>query len=110
MKQNDVYEAFLDPIIGSEQGGRGPVVIVSGNVINDQAANILICPLTSSLKYYRGNPIIKPTSNNGLTKESEVMVFQIRSVSKQRLKKKLGTITSKELAQIKDTLNKLLKY
>lgn len=110
MKQNDIYEAFLDPVIGSEQGGRRPVVIVSGNVINDQAANILICPLTSSLKFYRGNPIIKPHPYNGLMKDSEVMVFQIRSVSKRRLKKKIGKITNKDLAQIKDTLNKLLKY
>lgn len=110
MKQTDIYEAYLDPVVGSEQGGRRPVVIVSGNVINDQAANVLICPVTSSIKNYRGNPILKPHLENGLTEISEIMVFQMRSVSKQRLKKRLGQITQKELSQIKDTLHKLLDY
>lgn len=110
MKQTDIYEAYLDPVVGSEQGERRPVVIVSGNVINDQAASVLICPVTSSIKNYRGNPILKPHLENGLTETSEIMVFQMRSVSKQRLKKRLGKITQKELSQIKDTLHKLLDY
>lgn len=110
MKQTDIYEAYLDPILGSEQGGRRPIVIISGNVINSLAANILVCPLTSSLKHYMGNPILKPNANNGLSKTSEVMVFQIRSLSKERLKKKIGRISRQDLEQIKETLNKLLTY
>ncbi|PRP67083.1 type II toxin-antitoxin system PemK/MazF family toxin [Nonlabens agnitus] len=110
MKQNDIYEAYLDPVVGSEQGGRRPVVIVSGNLINENAANILTCPLTSSLKYYEGNPILEPTRSNGLGKTSEVMVFQIRSVSKERLKRKIGKISNQQMDQIKQTLVKLMNY
>ncbi len=110
MKQNDIYEAYLDPVVGSEQGGRRPVVIVSGNVINSNAANILTCPLTSSLKYYEGNPIIEPSKINGLTKTSEIMVFQVRSISKDRLKMKIGKIKTSEMEQIKETLRKLMHY
>lgn len=110
MRQNDIYDAYLDPVVGSEQGGRRPVVIVSGNVINGNAANILMCPVTSSLKYYEGNPILEPSKSNGLTKTSEIMVFQMRSISKERLKKKIGKISNQQMEQIKETLHKLMKY
>lgn len=66
MKQNDIYEAYLDPIVGSEQGGRRPVVIISGNLINSRVRNVICCPLTSRIKNYAGNPILKPHASNGL--------------------------------------------
>jgi mRNA interferase MazF len=110
MKQNDIYNAFLDPVIGSEQGGIRPVVIVSGNLINKQVSNVMICPLTTSLKHYEGNPIIDPNTTNGLIKISEVMVFQIRTISNERLKNRVGSINKKQMAQIKETLNKLIDY
>jgi len=110
MKQNDIYEAYLDPIVGSEQGGRRPVVIISGNLINGQVSNVMICPLTTSLKYYEGNPVIEPSPSNGLKKISEIMVFQIRSISKVRLKNRIGSINKNQMVQIKETLNKLITY
>jgi mRNA interferase MazF len=110
MKQTDIYEAYLDPIIGSVQGGRRPVVIISGNLINSRLNNVIMCPLTSSIKNYKGNPILRPNESNGLTLPSEIMVFQIRSLSKERLKKKIGHISNDHLEQIKETLGKLLSY
>ncbi len=110
MKQTDIYDAYLDPIIGSEEGGRRPVVIVSGNLINSTVNTIIICPLTSSIKNYKGNPILQPAKSNGLTLPSEIMVFQIQSLSKERLKKKIGCISNEHLEEIKETLRKLMTY
>ncbi len=62
------------------------------------------------IKNYKGNLILKPTEKNGLTHSSEVLVFHIRSLSKNRLMKKLGTITPDELNKIKQGLNDILKY
>jgi len=110
MNQNDIYEAYLDSIMGSEQVGRRPVVIISGNLINGQVSSVMICPLKTSLKYYEGNPVIEPSRSNGLKKTSEIMVFQIRKISKERLTNRIRSINKKQMVQIKETLNKLITY
>lgn len=110
MKQADIFEAYLDPIAGSEQGGNRPVVIVSGNFINKLVDHVIACPLTSKIKNYAGNPILEPNDTNGLSQASEIMVIHISSISKDRLKRKLGKISSEELELMKTTLNKLLRF
>ncbi|HIP48304.1 MAG TPA: type II toxin-antitoxin system PemK/MazF family toxin [Lutibacter sp.] len=110
MKQAEIWEMYFNPIKGSEQSGRRPAVIISGNALNDNLNDVIVCPLTTKIKGFKGNIILQPNINNKLQKESEVLTFHIRSVSKERLKKKLGVISKIELNQIKKTLNDLLKY
>lgn len=110
MKKGDIYEIFLDPVIGSEQAGRRPAVIISGNLANKHLNTVIVCPLTSQLKNYRGNLILEPSEENGLSKTSEVMTVHIRSVSKERLVKKLGTLEVEDLDVIEEALSKILKY
>lgn len=110
MKQCDIYEMYFDPVKGSEQSGRRPAVIISGNAANDNLNTVIVCPLTSKIKNYRGNVILKPNATNGLTNKSEIMTIHIRSVAKERLKNKLGVVSSGDLEQIKETLGKILKY
>ena len=110
MKQGEIWYANLNPSKGSEQAGLGPVVIVSGNLLNQHLSIVLAVPLTTKVKHYKGNPVILPTKSNGLKNESEMLVFHIRSISKDRLTKKLGTVESVELIQFNKTLNDILRY
>ncbi len=110
MKQGDIYEVYLDPTIGSEQSGRRPAVIISGNLVNKLVNTVIICPLTSKLKNYHGNLIVKPTKQNGLPKTSEVMTIHIRSISKERLRKRYGSLNKSEFNQVVESLNKIIKF
>ena len=110
MKQCDIWYADLSPVEGREQKGFRPIVIISGDLLNKYLQVVLACQLTTSIKGYKGNVILEPDNQNGLSKRSEVMIFHIRSISKNRLSKKVGNITSKQLAQIKQGLDDILRY
>ncbi len=110
MKQGEIWNANLNPSKGSEQAGFRPVVIISGNMLNDNLPLVIVMPLTSKIKYYKGNPVLKPSKTNGLKAPSEMLVFHIRSVSKDRLAEKLGEIEADQLLQATKTLNDILKY
>jgi mRNA interferase MazF len=110
MRQGEIWYSDLNPTKGSEQAGLRPVVIVSGNLLNQHLPIVIVVPLTTKIKKYKGNPILSPTKENGLKSESEMLVFHIRSVSKERLVRRLGTIESSDLGQSIKTLNEILKY
>lgn len=110
MKQGEIWDLYLDPILGREQGGRRPAVIISGNLLNKYLEVVIVCPLTTNIKNYKGNLILVPSKKNGLQKKSEVLTFHIRSVSKRRLDKKLGDLSEKEVAYIKATVDDILRY
>ena len=110
MKQGEIWNANLNPSKGSEQAGFRPVVIVSGNLVNTHLPVVIVMPLTSKLKNYKGNPVVAPSSTTGLKVSSEMLVFHVRSVSKDRLVKRLGTVEPGHLSQAIKTLNDILKY
>jgi mRNA interferase MazF len=110
MKQCEIWQANLAPSKGSEQSGFRPVLILSGNLLNEHLPIVIVVPLTTKIKHYKGNPVLKPSKANGLKAESEMLVFHIRSVSKDRLVKKLGTADAGEVARAIKTLSDILKY
>ena len=110
MKQGEIWYTNLNPSKGSEQAGLRPVVIVSGNLLNQHLQIVIVVPLTTKIKKYKGNPILVPTSANGLQNESEMLVFHIRSVSKDRLVRKLGNVEADQLDRAVKTLNDILRY
>ncbi len=110
MKQGEIWYANLNPSKGSEQAGFRPVVIVSGNLLNELLPVVIVMPLTSKIKKYKGNPILQPTKSNGLKDVSEMLVFHIRSISKDRLVERIGNIETEELQHSIRTLNDILKY
>ncbi|MBN4072689.1 type II toxin-antitoxin system PemK/MazF family toxin [Crocinitomix catalasitica] len=110
MKQGEIWYADLNPTKGREQAGFRPVVIISGNLLN-QYLDIVICfPLTSKIKNYKGNLVLNPNKTNKLKKKSEILTFHIRSISKNRLVEKSGHITDDEISQLKISLNEILSY
>ena len=110
MKQAEIWYADLNPIRGSEQAGYRPVLIISGNMLNKHLEIVIVCPLTTKIKNYKGNLVLTPTKQNGLDSTSEILTFHICSISKDRLIKKVGKIEEEELAQIKIGLNDILRY
>lgn len=110
MKQGEIWYANLNPTKGSEQAGHRPVVIISGNLLNQYLKVVICCPLTTKIKNYKGNIVLNPDSLNNLTSPSEILTLHIRSVSKDRLVKYVGNISKSDLEQTKSCLNDILNY
>ena len=108
MKQGEIWYADLNPSKGSEQAGFRPVVIISGNLLNKHLKVVITVPLTSKIKNYQGNPILIPDTTNNLREISEMMVFHIRSISKERLVEKIGKISEKDLQIVLATLGDII--
>ncbi|CAN5810661.1 type II toxin-antitoxin system PemK/MazF family toxin [soil metagenome] len=90
MKRYEVRWAQLDPTIGSEMAKTRPVVIVSLDVLNERLQTVTVCPLTTQLHPgWRTRLGVRVAR-----REAEVAVDQIRTVSKTRLGRKLGTLTA----------------
>jgi mRNA interferase MazF len=110
MKQGEIWFTDLNPSKGNEQAGFRPVVIISGNLMNTYLNVLICCPLTTKIKNYKGNVVLTSNANNGLSETSEILTFHIRSISKERLKRKIGFIEQAELEQIKTCLQDILHY
>ncbi|MDO8522569.1 MAG: type II toxin-antitoxin system PemK/MazF family toxin [bacterium] len=100
MRQGEIWFAILDPVKGSEQSGNRPVVIVSGNTLNDALPIVIVVPITSKVKSYPTCVMLSASKASGLRKDSEAMTFQIRALSKKRLTKRIGRIGGEELREI----------
>lgn len=110
MKQGEIWYADLEPVKGSEQSGKRPVVIISGAAMNITLEVIIVCPLTSVIKKIKGCVVISKNEINNLKKDSEVLVLQVRTISKSRLSKKIGSITMTQINLIKEGINLYLNY
>lgn len=110
MKQGEIWRVSLDPVKGSKQAGFRPVVILSGNLLNTYLNVVIVCPLTTSVKHYKGNVVLQPNQVNSLKKPSEILVFHVRSISKDRLVERLGAITPEQLTELKKGLDDILRY
>jgi mRNA interferase MazF len=110
MRQGEIWYTNLNPVKGSEQAGFRPVVILSGNLLNQHLPIVIVAPLTTKIKNYKGNPVIEPKEENGLKARSELLVFHVRSISSDRLIEKAGSVDKGELMQAIKTLNDILTY
>ncbi len=101
----EIFLADLNPVIGSEQKGKRPVLVVSDEVFNSVMPVVTILPLTSLKKGRRiyPNEVLLPKGIGGLSTDSIILAHQIRTISKQRLGKLLGNVndnlTQESIAQ-----------
>jgi len=100
MRQGEIWFADLNPTKGSEQSGKRPVVIVSGNTLNDALPIVIVVPISSKIKSYPTCVLLLASKTNGLKNGSEAVPFQIRAVAKNRLTTCIGHVTEKELREI----------
>lgn len=110
MKQGEIWNVNLNPTKGSEQAGFRPALIISGNLMNEYLNVVIVIPLTTKVKHYKGNVVLERSKANGLKKQSEVLNFHVRSISKDRLAKKIGAVTKAEVEQTKKGLNEILTF
>lgn len=102
MDIGDIYTIDIPPTNGHEQAGNRPAIIFQSPQFEKQLPTVLIVPLTSQLaaQTFPGTFLIHPDSENGLTKDSVALVFQLRAIDKKRLKRKIGRLNATHLTQL----------
>lgn len=106
VKRGDIYYADLSPVIGSEQGGTRPVLIVQNDVGNKHSPTVIAAAITSQIGKARLPTHISIDADNyGLAKNSVVLLEQIRTIDKKRLKDKMGHLDEDVMQQINDAIS-----
>ncbi len=102
MFRGELYQANLDPVSGSEQGGMRSVLIVSRDALNANAPIVIVVPLTSRENKKRLYPahVELPAGEASLSKDSIALCEQVRAISKSRLTKRIGQISSQRMALV----------
>ncbi len=105
VKRGDLYYADLSPVVGSEQGGIRPVLIVQNNVGNKYSPTIIAAAVTSQLdKAKLPTHISLEGGKYGLPKNSVVLLEQIRTLDKRRLKEKIGELPQVMMSRVNEAL------
>ena len=106
MKRGDLYMAELDPVVGSEQGGRRPVLLIQNDLGNRFAPTVIVLPLTAS----RRKPDL-PThvrvlgGEGGVWYDSTVLCEQVRTLEKSRLFRRLGALPQSRMKAVEAALS-----
>jgi mRNA interferase MazF len=101
VRRGELYFADLSPVVGSEQGGIRPVLIVQNDVGNRYSPTVIAAAVTSQHQKAKLPTHIELNSpESGLMKDSVVLLEQIRTIDKRRLKEKMGYLDEKSMAKI----------
>ncbi|MBI5450462.1 MAG: type II toxin-antitoxin system PemK/MazF family toxin [Gammaproteobacteria bacterium] len=105
--RGEVRWADLNPTVGREQSGQRPVLILSQDIFNERSGTVIAMAIISQEQ--RANfPLTHELSKAKLPKQSWVKISQIRTLSTERIGKKIGSVDPKELAHIIDGLNEII--
>lgn len=105
IKRGDIYYADLSPVVGSEQGGVRPVLIVQNNVGNRYSPTVIAAAITSQVnKAKMPTHISLGAPNYGLTRDSIILTEQIRTLDKRRLREKMGTLDERAMRHVDEAL------
>ncbi len=102
-----IHWADLEPTRGNEQAGRRPVLILSHDVFNKNSGTVIAMALTSQ-KQKAGFPLTLELHSSKLPKQSWIKISQIRTLSTERIGKKISSISQEELASAIDGLNEII--
>jgi mRNA interferase MazF len=105
--RGEIYWADLNPVIGYEQGGLRPVLIISQDVFNEKSGTVIAIALTSQPQK-AGYPLTFQLGDLKLPKTSCVKISQIRTLSVKRIGKRISKVSPKDLNQIIDGLNEII--
>lgn len=101
VKRGDIFYADLSPVVGSEQGGTRPVLIVQNDMGNRHSPTVIAAAITSQTGKARLPTHIELTGHNvGLTKDSVVLLEQIRTIDKKRLREHMGRLDEDLMNQV----------
>ena len=101
VKRGELYFADLSPVVGSEQGGIRPVLVVQNDIGNKYSPTVIAAAITSKLNKAKLPTHIELSSKEyGLEKDSVVLLEQIRTIDKTRLKEKIGELNAIKMSQV----------
>lgn len=105
IKRGDIFYAELSPVVGSEQGGLRPVLIVQNDVGNQYSPTTICAAITAQISKAKLPTHVEiPAKSSRLSKDSVVLMEQIRTIDKKRLKKKISSLDRKLMAQVDKAL------
>jgi len=111
IRRGDIFYADLSPVIGSEQGGLRPVLIIQNDVGNRYSPTVIAAAITSRLSKSRLPTHIDvcrsatgDSGNYGLAKDSVILLEQIRTLDKRRLREKMGHLDDATMRQVNDAI------
>ena len=105
IKRGDIYYADLSPVVGSEQGGLRPVLIVQNDVGNRYSPTVIAAAITSQLNKAKLPTHIELSANEfGLLKDSVILLEQIRTLDKRRIKEKIGELSPLKMQKVNTAL------
>ncbi|MGI6643958.1 MAG: type II toxin-antitoxin system PemK/MazF family toxin [Bacillota bacterium] len=103
--RGDIYFADLSPVVGSEQGGFRPVLIIQNDIGNRYSPTVIISAITSRItKAHLPTHVELPGHVSGLDKDSVVLLEQIRTIDKRRLKRRIARLDDEIMAKIDEAL------
>ena len=105
VKRGEIYYADLSPVVGSEQGGIRPVLVVQNDIGNKYSPTVIAAAITSQLDKARlPTHITLPAEQYGLPKNSVVLLEQIRTLDKRRLQEKVTTLSPEKMREVNKAL------
>lgn len=105
IKRGELYYADLSPVIGSEQGGIRPILIVQNDIGNKFSPTVIVAAITSQINKAKLPTHIELSATEyGLPKDSVVLLEQIRTLDKSRLKEKIGELPTAKMVRINQAL------
>ena len=105
VRRGDIYYADLSPVVGSEQGGVRPVLIVQNDVGNRYSPTVIAAAITSQTGKARLPTHIEVHTDSGMAKSSIVLLEQIRTLDKRRLKDRMGHLDDETMTLVNDALS-----
>lgn len=106
IKRGDIYYADLSPVIGSEQGGVRPVLIVQNDIGNKYSPTVIAAAITSQQGKTELPTHIEVNGDScGLAKDSVVLLEQVRTIDKRRLKEKMGSLPNRDMNKINNAIS-----
>ena len=101
IKRGELYYADLSPVVGSEQGGIRPVLVVQNDVGNKYSPTVIAAAVTSKInKANLATHIELPSSAYGLVRDSVILLEQIRTLDKRRLKERIGELNEQTMSKV----------
>ncbi|MFT8313773.1 MAG: type II toxin-antitoxin system PemK/MazF family toxin [Clostridium sp.] len=105
VKRGDIFYADLSPVVGSEQGGIRPVIIIQNDIGNKYSPTVIVAAITSQINKAKLPTHVEISSEEyGLNKDSVVLLEQIRTLDKKRLKEKIGHMTDSDMEKVDKSL------
>ena len=106
VKRGDIFYADLSPVVGSEQGGVRPVLIVQNDVGNKYSPTVIAAAITSRLEKTKLPTHIEVNAADcGLSKNSVVLLEQVRTIDKRRLREKMGALDKTDMNKINGAIS-----